>query len=219
MWRTVDQQGAALFDTVRPFLGQVGNWLMARSAKIGTGMVELALSLVLVFFFYRDGPRLAVFMHSLLERLIGVRADHYLELVAGTVQRVVNGVIGTAAAQAVLAYIGFAIAGVPGALVLALLLDGGQTLRQQQLKLVARTLGPAQAQTMGELWPLCASLHAGLRLPLAALAFPALRGNPRPQLQQLVQAIDAMVQLDGELTLFEYCLARLLRCLRHSHNV
>ena len=39
------------------------------------------------------------------------------------------------------------------ALVLALLLDGGQTLRQQQLKLVARTLGPAQAQTMGELWP------------------------------------------------------------------
>ena len=97
------------------------------------------------------------------------------------------------------------------ALVLALLLDGGQTLRQQQLKLVARTLGPAQAQTMGELWPLCASLHAGLRLPLAALAFPALRGNPRPQLQQLVQAIDAMVQLDGELTLFEYCLARLLR--------
>ena len=106
---------------MRPYLGQVGNWLVARSAKIGAGMVELALSLVLVFFFYRDGPRLAVFVHSLLERLIGERADHYLELVAGTVQRVVNGVIGTAAAQAVLAYIGFVIAGVPGALVLGLL--------------------------------------------------------------------------------------------------
>src|SRR5690606_26899482 len=36
-------------------------------------------------------------------------------------QRVVNGVIGTAAAQAVLAYIGFSIAGIPGALVLGLL--------------------------------------------------------------------------------------------------
>ena len=41
-------------------------------------------------------------------------------LVAGTVQRVVNGVIGTAAAQALLALIGFLIAGVPGALVLGL---------------------------------------------------------------------------------------------------
>lgn len=120
-WRTLDEQGAVFFDTVRPYLGQLGNWLLARSAKIGGGMLELALSLVLVFFFYRDGPRLANFVHSLLERLIGERADHYLELVAGTVQRVVNGVIGTAAAQAVLAYIGFTIAGVPGALVLALL--------------------------------------------------------------------------------------------------
>ena len=57
---------------------------------------------------------------GLLERLIGERADYYQELVAGTVQRVVNGVIGTAAAQALLALIGFLIAGVPGALVLGL---------------------------------------------------------------------------------------------------
>jgi len=121
LWQTIDQQGAAFFATVRPYLGQVGNWLLARSAQVGAGMLELALSLVLVFFFYRDGPRLAVFVHSLLERLIGERAEHYLELVAGTVQRVVNGVIGTAAAQASLAYIGFMIAGIPGALVLGLL--------------------------------------------------------------------------------------------------
>ena len=36
-------------------------------------------------------------------------------------QRVVNGVIGTAAAQALLAYVGFSIAGIPGALILGLL--------------------------------------------------------------------------------------------------
>jgi predicted PurR-regulated permease PerM len=46
---------------------------------------------------------------------MGERAEYYIELVAGTVQRVVNGVIGTAAAQALLALIGFLIAGVPGA--------------------------------------------------------------------------------------------------------
>ena len=120
MWDSIDQQGAALMVTLKPYLGQVGNWLLARSAQIGGGILELTLSLVFVFFVYRDGPRLAMFVHRLLERLIGDRAGYYIELVAGTVQRVVNGVIGTAAAQALLALIGFWIAGVPGALVLGI---------------------------------------------------------------------------------------------------
>lgn len=119
-WHSVDAQGAAFFASLRPYMGQAGNWILARSAQVGGGMVELVLSLVLVFFFYRDGPRMALFAERALERLIGDRAEHYLELVAGTVQRVVNGVIGTAAAQAVLALIGFWIAGVPGALVLGI---------------------------------------------------------------------------------------------------
>jgi predicted PurR-regulated permease PerM len=116
-WHTIDEQGATAMAAVKPYLGQVGNWLLARSAQIGGGILDLTLSLVFVFFFYRDGPRLAAFVLSLLERLIGERASYYLDLVAGTVQRVVNGVIGTAAAQAVLALIGFLIAGIPGALV------------------------------------------------------------------------------------------------------
>ncbi|OLS63318.1 AI-2E family transporter [Pseudomonas putida] len=119
-WNTLDQQGAALLTTVKPYLGQVGNWLLARSAQIGSGIVELILSLVFVFFFYRDGPRLSGFVLRLLERLVDDRGAYYLGLVAGTVQRVVNGVIGTAAAQGLLALIGFLIAGVPGALVLGL---------------------------------------------------------------------------------------------------
>ncbi len=121
LWNALDVRGAALFAGLKPYMGEVGNWLLARSAQIGGGVLELALSLVLVFFFYRDGPQMAEYARSLLERLLGGRADHYLELVAGTVQRVVNGVIGTAAAQAVLALIGLLIAGVPGALVLGIL--------------------------------------------------------------------------------------------------
>ena len=120
MWNSIDEQGAALMVSLKPYLEQVGNWLLARSAQIGGGILELTLSIVFVFFFYRDGPRLAMFVHRLLERLIGDRAGYYIELVAGTVQRVVNGVIGTAAAQAILALIGFLIAGVPGALVLGI---------------------------------------------------------------------------------------------------
>lgn len=120
-WDQAGREGSELFANVRPYLGQVGNWLLARSAQVGGGVLELSLSLILVFFFYRDGPRMAAFVQRLLERLIGDRAHHYLALVAGTVQRVVNGVIGTAAAQGLLALVGFYIAGVPGALLLGLL--------------------------------------------------------------------------------------------------
>ncbi len=119
-WQSLDEQGAALLTSIKPYFGQVGNWLLARSAQIGSGVLELTLSLVFVFFFYRDGPRLAAFVLRLLHRLVGERAEYYLDLVAATVQRVVNGVIGTAAAQAALALIGFLIAGVPGAIVLGL---------------------------------------------------------------------------------------------------
>ena len=77
-----------------------------------------------MFFFYRDGPRLAHFVRSLVQRIMQERTGHYIELVAGTVRRVVNGVIGTAMAQAIVAFIGFSIAGVPGAIVLSALIFG-----------------------------------------------------------------------------------------------
>ncbi|WP_454255412.1 AI-2E family transporter [Pseudomonas sp. Marseille-Q8238] len=121
IWEQINREGSELFASMSPYFGQVGNWVLARSAQIGGGMLELALSLVLVFFFYRDGPRMAAFVQRLLHRLIGERAGHYINLVAGTVQRVVNGVIGTAAAQGLLALVGFWIAGIPGALVLGFL--------------------------------------------------------------------------------------------------
>ncbi|MFT0211036.1 AI-2E family transporter [Pseudomonas sp. F1_0610] len=119
VWNNVDQQGAAWLASVKPYLGQLGNWLLGRSATIARGLLEMALSLFLVFFFYRDGPKLAVLVRNLLQRLISEKADHYMNLIAGTVQRVVNGVIGTAIAQALIAWVGFKIVGAPGDLILA----------------------------------------------------------------------------------------------------
>ncbi len=119
VWITLDEEGPTLFSGIKPYMGKLGNWLLARSANIAAGMLELTLSLFLVFFFYRDGARLAVFVRALLFRLLAERTDRYIDLVAGTVRRVVNGVIGTATAQAIVAFIGFKIAGVPGALLLS----------------------------------------------------------------------------------------------------
>lgn len=118
-WAALDEEAPSLFSGIKPYMGELGNWLLARSAYLAGGILELALSLFLVFFFYRDGARLAVFVRALVFRFLGERTDRYMDLVAGTVRRVVNGVIGTATAQAIVAFIGFKIAGVPGAQLLS----------------------------------------------------------------------------------------------------
>jgi predicted PurR-regulated permease PerM len=68
-----------------------------------------------------EGAALLQIKQYLLERLAGHRAKQLIEVTAGTVSRVVNGILGTALAQSVLALIGFWIAGVPGAMLLGLL--------------------------------------------------------------------------------------------------
>jgi hypothetical protein len=49
-----------------------------------------------------------------------------------------------------------------------------------------------------------------LRLPLAALAFPAVRRRPRAQLDLFTATLRGLVEADGRVTLGEYCLARLV---------
>jgi hypothetical protein len=53
-------------------------------------------------------------------------------------------------------------------------------------------------------------LHPMLRMPLAALAFPTLRLRPRPELATFLDTVHAVVHTDGRVSLFEYCLGRLL---------
>lgn len=97
------------------------------------------------------------------------------------------------------------------ALVLALLLASEPALARAQLQLIGNGLGEVLCQRVQTLRAGVTGLHPGLRLPLAAMAFPALRRNPRPQLHALVAVIDAVVHAEGQVELFQYCLARLLR--------
>jgi Zn-dependent protease with chaperone function len=97
-------------------------------------------------------------------------------------------------------------------LLLGLLLDDAPGLAANQRMEIAARLGADIADAAlrlraGEL----AGLHPMLRLPLAALAFPVLRLRPRPQLESFLDAVQAVANADGEVSLFEYCLGRLLQ--------
>ena len=95
---------------------------LALGAAIGQGLVQILIAMFVAFFFYRDGERIRRLLLEGMARLAG--PDHGAHLVStaqGAVRGVVYGLIGTAFAQAAVALLGFLIAGVPGAMLLAAL--------------------------------------------------------------------------------------------------
>ena len=96
-------------------------------------------------------------------------------------------------------------------LVFALLRDADPGLAERQDVEVAARLGSALANAARELHAgQVAGLHPQLRLPLASLAFPVLRLRPRPELETFLDTVHAVVHVDGRVSLFEYCLGKLL---------
>lgn len=110
-WKGVDN--ARIADTARSLIGPASQWVLRIGGRIGGGLIELTLSVVAAFFFYRDGVAAGKRLTALAQRLGGERAHRLMRVAEGTTKGVVYGVIGTALAQATLAAIGMWIAGIP----------------------------------------------------------------------------------------------------------
>ena len=83
-------------------------------------------------------------------------------------------------------------------------------MRARQLDLIEARYDSgtrALTQTLSAQLP---DLHPMSRLPLAALAFPALRRRPRAQLATFMLVLRGLIDADGRVTLDEYCLAKLV---------
>jgi predicted PurR-regulated permease PerM len=104
--------GQQLFEPTRKLL-------LGSVSLIGQGLLELVLVVFIAFFFYRDGHRIAVRLAHLAEKISSDLGGRMLGLARTTIMGVMTGIVGTAAAQSLVALIGFLIAGVPGALLLA----------------------------------------------------------------------------------------------------
>ena len=88
---------------------------------VGRGLTQITISLFLVFFILRDAGKLGGRLKVAADRIAGERGKRLLNVAGQTVKGVVYGYLGTSAAQAVMAGVGFMIAGVPGAVLLAAL--------------------------------------------------------------------------------------------------
>lgn len=103
------------------FLAWARDWLISAGLAVGQGVTQVLVSAFLAFFLLRDSPELSERLGVAVERLAGDRGRHLIKVAGDTVHGVIYGILGTAIAQALVAGIGFWIAGVPGAVLLAVL--------------------------------------------------------------------------------------------------
>jgi len=104
-------------------------------------------------------------------------------------------------------------------LVIALILDrSGRTL-DRQLALAEEQFGAGRTRLIRRYYDELAQTGAEYRLPILEIAFPALKHRPAPQLEFLIKFARRVIELDGEIDLYEYCFYRVLQLnLGHAVN-
>jgi predicted PurR-regulated permease PerM len=97
------------------------HYLLAGGIMLGTGVAQMSLAAFVSFFFYRDGAAIRDVINVATKRIMNEGAQKLLTIISNTVRGVMYGLLGTALAQALVAALGFAIAGVPAVPLLAVL--------------------------------------------------------------------------------------------------
>jgi predicted PurR-regulated permease PerM len=118
-WRLLAEDATAAADAAQRFAPAVGRWLLARLAGIGETLLQFVLVAIATAVLYAQGRAAAEMAGKLAARLGGAEGTEVLDVATRAIRGVSAGVIGTAAAQATLAGIGFAVAGVPAPVLLA----------------------------------------------------------------------------------------------------
>ncbi|NTV96232.1 MAG: AI-2E family transporter [Thiobacillus sp.] len=94
--------------------------LFIAGKAIAESLIQMTFAIFIGFFLFRDGDALVRTLRTALDKLAGPVGTDLLATLHGTVASVVNGLFGTALAQALVAWIGYRIAGVPGAFLLGI---------------------------------------------------------------------------------------------------
>jgi predicted PurR-regulated permease PerM len=132
-WPMVGPQLYALWDqastNLRPVLQQVVPHLKPFAGKLfglagdaGVGAIKFLLAVALAGLLFPYGPRLVEAGRRFLSHIVPEQSEHFLELAGATIRAVSQGIIGVAIIQSLLAGIGFKLAGIPSAGLLAFII-------------------------------------------------------------------------------------------------
>jgi predicted PurR-regulated permease PerM len=117
-WHKLVESREEMNGLLRQFLDPTRKLALATVSLFAQGLLQLLLVIFFVFFIFRDADTYATALHTGSRKVAGELGERMLNLAEGTVTGVMVGIVGTAAAQSLVAMIGFLIAGVPGVIML-----------------------------------------------------------------------------------------------------
>jgi len=120
-WNSMAHDTAQLLAFFAQYVEPVRRFAVASGASVLGAVLQLALSIFIAWFMFRDGHAIAERLRVAGERIAGERGTHLATVATATVRGVVLGILGTTLVQGVVAAIGFWIAGIRAAPLLGLL--------------------------------------------------------------------------------------------------
>ncbi|RZN09819.1 AI-2E family transporter [Bradyrhizobium genosp. SA-3] len=120
-WNEAYTNIRAALREVAPYLKPLAGMMLSFAGDTGIGMLQFLLSVVVAGFLLPYGAQLVAALRGFLLRIVPDQSEHFLELAGATIRAVSQGVIGVAIVQALLAGIGFKLAGIPSAGLLAVI--------------------------------------------------------------------------------------------------
>ena len=119
-WAGIAHDSASFIGDLKQYIQPLQAFAISSGASVAQGALQLALSIFIAFFFYRDGEAMSRRLTAGVGRIAGANGQHLIGVAVATMRGVVYGILGTAIAQGVLAAVGFWLAGVPAAPLLGL---------------------------------------------------------------------------------------------------
>jgi len=119
-WSSFAHDSSAMFVELRKFMEPIRDFALQGGAGVAAGLLQLTLSVLIAFFFFRDGDDIVLRLRGAVSRIAPERGLRMLQVALATTRAVVYGILGTALAQGVLMAIGLWIAGVKAAPLLGL---------------------------------------------------------------------------------------------------
>jgi predicted PurR-regulated permease PerM len=120
-WNSWAADLSVMVSFFKPYFGIAAGFGLQLLLGLANGVLEFVLALVVAFFLYTSGERLAGTLQVLVRRIAGPRADRMIIVTGATIRGVVYGILGTAVVQGILTTFGLWMAGVPRPFLLGVL--------------------------------------------------------------------------------------------------
>jgi len=121
LWDQASTNLRSVLRAVAPYLKPFAAPLLGLAGDAGVGTIKFLFSVVVAGFIFPYGTQLVSAGRGFLSRIVPEQSEHFLDLAGATIRAVSQGVIGVAIIQSLLAGVGFKLAGIPIAGLLALL--------------------------------------------------------------------------------------------------